>query len=146
MIDDELFDKFEQIQDLNVSEEMLGAYLEGNLSPTEIFEVESAMREDENLEVLANIDPSFDHADVDNFSDINEVDLPSIPDDSFIELDLEYPSALEIEDLEYAAASSMDDGHSYDENYTDNDIETTFGEEDDTSFDSSDDNNEIIYE
>ncbi len=35
MISDELLNKFDRIQDLPVSEEMLGAYMEGNLSPIE---------------------------------------------------------------------------------------------------------------
>lgn len=40
MIDEELLNKFDRIQDLPVSEEMLGAYLEGNLSESEIDDVE----------------------------------------------------------------------------------------------------------
>lgn len=41
MIDKELMSKFDRIQDLPVSEEMLGAYLEGNLSDSESIEVSS---------------------------------------------------------------------------------------------------------
>ena len=35
MIDEELLNKFDRIQDLPVSEEMLGAYMEGNTSDDE---------------------------------------------------------------------------------------------------------------
>lgn len=35
MIDEELLNKFDRIQDLPVSEEMLGAYMEGNLNDAE---------------------------------------------------------------------------------------------------------------
>lgn len=40
MIDEELLNKFDRIQDLPVSEEMLGAYIEGNLSGNEAGNVE----------------------------------------------------------------------------------------------------------
>lgn len=40
MIDDELMNKFDSIEDLPMSEEMLGAYLEGNLTEGEISDVE----------------------------------------------------------------------------------------------------------
>lgn len=39
MIDDELLNKFDRIQDLPVSEEMLGAYMENNLSAIESLQV-----------------------------------------------------------------------------------------------------------
>lgn len=40
MIDDELLAKFDRIQDLPVSEEILGAYLEDNLSAVENLQIE----------------------------------------------------------------------------------------------------------
>lgn len=46
MIDDELMKKFDSIEDLPISEEMLGAYLEGNLDSVEASHVEFAMSED----------------------------------------------------------------------------------------------------
>lgn len=39
MIDEELLNKFDRIQDLPVSEEMLGAYMENNLSAIESLQV-----------------------------------------------------------------------------------------------------------
>jgi hypothetical protein len=128
---------------------MLGAYLEDNLSPIEISEVESAIQEDENLEALANSDIDSEYnADIEPDSDDSfpeEFDLPLIPDDSFIELDLENPYNPEEDYEEYAAASAVDDGYTHDDSYNDDNVENTF-EDDDTSFDSSDDNSDISYE
>lgn len=45
MIDEELLNKFDRIQDLPVPEEMLGAYLEGNLNEEEERFVEFAMND-----------------------------------------------------------------------------------------------------
>lgn len=49
MIDDELLAKFDRIQDLPVSEEMLGAYLEGNLRGFEPREVQNLIEFDNNF-------------------------------------------------------------------------------------------------
>lgn len=54
MIDDELLNKFDRIQDLPVSEEMLGAYLEGNVAPNEAIQIESAMLQDTQLSDFIN--------------------------------------------------------------------------------------------
>lgn len=45
----ELLNEFESIQDLPVSEEMLGAYIEGNLNSEEILNVENAINSDLSL-------------------------------------------------------------------------------------------------
>lgn len=44
MIDDGLLNKFNHIRDLPVSEEMLGAYIEGNLSELEMDDVEMMLQ------------------------------------------------------------------------------------------------------
>lgn len=49
MIDDELLNKFDRIQDLPVSEEMLGAYMEGNLNSNEYAQIDSMFSEDSSL-------------------------------------------------------------------------------------------------
>ncbi len=49
MIDDELLAKFDRIQDLPVSEEILGTYLEGNLRGFELHEVQNLIEFDNNL-------------------------------------------------------------------------------------------------
>ena len=43
MIDDNLLAKFDRIQDLPVSEEMLGAYMEGNVDSCEASQIESVI-------------------------------------------------------------------------------------------------------
>lgn len=49
MISDELLSKFDRIHDLPVSEEMLGAYLEGNLMGSEFREVHNLIGNDHDL-------------------------------------------------------------------------------------------------
>lgn len=49
MINDELLAKFERIQDLPVSEEMLGAYMEGNVDSCEASQIESVISDDSAL-------------------------------------------------------------------------------------------------
>lgn len=49
MISDELLSKFNRIQDLPVSEEMLGAYMENRLDSFEASQIESAISEDTQL-------------------------------------------------------------------------------------------------
>lgn len=56
MIDEELLNKFDRIQDLPVSEEILGAYMEGNLDSNEYTQIDSMLSEDSNLyELVDNI-------------------------------------------------------------------------------------------
>lgn len=43
MIDDELLNKFDRIQDLPASEEMLGAYMEGNTNDEESLYIENLL-------------------------------------------------------------------------------------------------------
>lgn len=49
MIDDELLAKFDRIQDLPVSEEMLGAYIEGALNRSELSEIRSIISDSNDL-------------------------------------------------------------------------------------------------
>lgn len=53
MIDDELMKKIDSIEDLPISEEMLGAYLEGNLHGSEFREISNLIHENSNLSDLA---------------------------------------------------------------------------------------------
>ncbi len=52
MIDDELLAKFDRVQDLPVSEEMLGTYLEGNLHGAEFREVQNYIHDDSSVSSL----------------------------------------------------------------------------------------------
>lgn len=53
MIDDELLNKFDRIQDLPVSEEMLGAYMEGNLNDVESILVSNMLDSNPELSRLS---------------------------------------------------------------------------------------------
>ena len=50
----DLLAQFESIQDNEISEETLGAYLEGNLNPDEFIQVENAINQDDALSSLMN--------------------------------------------------------------------------------------------
>lgn len=147
MIDEELMNKFDRIQDLPVSEEMLGAYLEGNLSPIEAFDVELVIQEYDYLrDVLSsNNELESDSYDISIDSTLSDFTLPLIPDDSFIEFDLGKFSLPELEYFDYAAAYDIDDQYSYDDSCGGDIIDNPF-EDDEISFDSSDDNDIFDYE
>lgn len=54
MINDDLLNKFDSIEDLPVSEEMLGAYIEGNLQDNERAEVDSLIDHHQALQFLTD--------------------------------------------------------------------------------------------
>lgn len=108
MIDDELLAKFDRIQDLPVSEEMLGAYFEGNLGNSDSELVSNAISHDlflmnlsheaeitsevyemgsENPDVFFH-DDVIDLVDSDLFTDVHETIESSIPmSDDLLEID-----------------------------------------------------------
>lgn len=78
MISDELLNKFDRIEDLPVSEEMLGAYLEGTLDSFESANIESEISSDSHLSSFVE---SISHDDVTSILDNIEHQLfaPSYP-------------------------------------------------------------------
>lgn len=94
-----LLDKFDRIDDLPVSEEMLGAYLEGNLDPIEQGFVENSIESYPELSFIAEIEITpeeqilFDSGDFNNLvsEDVQSVQLDlvdsAIPINDFISLD-----------------------------------------------------------
>lgn len=52
MINDDLISKFNRIEDLPISEEILGAYIEGQTDPLETLEIENALDFDPDLSML----------------------------------------------------------------------------------------------
>jgi len=82
MIDDELLAKFDRIQDLPVSEEMLGAYLEDNLSAVENLQIEQQfIVNPEFLTFKSNIvseKPVLDSLPEEEFDNISLPDLPAL--------------------------------------------------------------------
>ncbi len=86
---DELISRFNDIQDLSVSEEMLGAYMEGKLDGTDFSEFADAIASDEALsDLLENVDM---HTEIQDTSDLDvsmfhsgiNADLPDITVDVF---------------------------------------------------------------
>ena len=102
MIDEELLSKFNRIEDLPVSEEMLGAYMEGNLHGSEFREVNNFILSDADtislmdtveadLNFIRDLDLSYQQgfigADVseDVFSEMNLPEISILGIDSLIE-------------------------------------------------------------
>ena len=77
MISDELLDKFDRIEDLPVSEELLGAYMEGNLNSFETSQMENIIAENAQLSDLV------DDISQDNISNILNNLEPQIFDPSY---------------------------------------------------------------
>lgn len=79
MIDEELLSKFDRIQDLPVSEELLGAYYEGKTTPSESLSIQSSISYDYSLQnILSNLSQDQDNSN--NYSFDGEIDFPQ---DSF---------------------------------------------------------------
>lgn len=92
MISDELLNKFDSIEDLPVSEEMLGAYIEGTLDSFESSQIESAISQDSLLsEFVDEISHDNTGSILDNLEHqildpsypvfISDLDLPNIDGD-----------------------------------------------------------------
>lgn len=88
MINDDLLRKFDSIDDLPVSEEMLGAYIEGNVNPMELSRIELEMSEDSDLlsfvkeleydssSILDNLEKQILDPDYPHF--LSDIQLPDI--------------------------------------------------------------------
>lgn len=82
MIDDELMKKFDSIEDLPISEEMLGAYLEGNLSPYESEMVHNEIDSDLSLmNLMHSVTSDIDSNLFFDSSLIDSIELPLINDE-----------------------------------------------------------------
>lgn len=75
MIDDELLNKFDRIQDLPVSEEMLGAYMEGNLNDAESILVSNMIDSNPDLSLLSYEVESYGNDALTDSSIIDQGDL-----------------------------------------------------------------------
>ena len=126
MINDELLDKFDKIQDLPVSEEMLGAYLEGNLSNEENEYVHDAIESDLTL---MNITFSVSRPIPDVFFEdivIDSIELPLINNEiNFDEPDIHNdPIDKPFDEPEIPSFPDLDDIPDVDESNTDEECET----------------------
>ncbi|MDY3857606.1 MAG: hypothetical protein SO006_01880 [Muribaculaceae bacterium] len=90
-IDEKLQEKFDRVEDLPVSEELYGAYLEGNLTNEEAAEVEAAIADSDlmaeiDVEMQTETDASADDVDpsddsaasADNTSDTDDTDTDAV--------------------------------------------------------------------
>lgn len=71
---DDLISRFGEIQDLPVSEELLGAYLEGNLDVYEMTEVSNLIYNDPSLKSMLN-DATLDNIYNNQIIETSEIDL-----------------------------------------------------------------------
>lgn len=101
MIDEELLNKFDRIQDLPVSEEMLGAYLEGNLRGSELREVHRYLHHEPFCREICN---EISNEDLIN---LNQLEIPILEDiDIFQNCNIVLPL---IDDYDVAACISYED-------------------------------------
>lgn len=103
-----------EIKSLPISEETLGAYLEGNLPEHERIEVEKLLENDSELSELVDEiqadDINYDESIYDYFPDFdNEFSLPEIPEVIDESDDLEIEVVDEIEDIDVIEDISDDD-------------------------------------
>lgn len=87
MIDEELMNKFDRIQDLPVSEEMLGAYLEGNLSEEEVSDIELMLQYQPYLSEISE-EVSQLYVSDSNFCDNTELIIPHLADSLNVSWDM----------------------------------------------------------
>ena len=136
MIDDELMKKFDNIEDLPISEEMLGAYLEGNLSDAESIVVNNTIDSFSELSSIITEIPSIDdfntfelyneEQDFDEGSVLDDFELPSIrslelgdipsicTDEFIIQSTLE--DVVKVDSVYHLEPSSLDDTQQFFEN------------------------------
>lgn len=83
MISDELLNKFNRIENLPISEEMLGAYMEGNLSDSEVSQVMSSINDSTYIADFIDSlgEPQLYENNSENFAD-DQIDFPD--EDFFI--------------------------------------------------------------
>lgn len=145
MIDDELLAKFDRIQDLPVSEEMLGAYLENSLDDTSLSAIEGLILNDESIQDILNSGIESDSVSLlgDIQYDMVNTDIIELPDVELYSDDIDGSSLTHQfnHDSIPFVASISDDINPLDEqiNYYNND---SFGDED--PFSSLEDDNDIL--
>ncbi len=105
MIDEELLNKFDRIQDLPVSEEMLGAYMEGNLNDAESILVSTMLDSNPDLSLLSYEVESYIN---DAFEDSSIIDQGDMFTSDFVLPAIETPQSVMIlptmsDDLEVGA-------------------------------------------
>lgn len=101
MIDEELLNKFDRIQDLPISEEMLGAYMEGNLNDAEKGTVSELIYDNPRINSLVSDCEGFSLDSNDIYhGPFEEFELPHVIDNNFY-----IPETMDLEDLETSIPS-----------------------------------------
>jgi hypothetical protein len=77
MISDELLNKFNRIEDLPISEEMLGAYVEGNLDFYEEINISSEIQNSEYLSDMMQDINSIYNFDPFHTAPISDIEIPT---------------------------------------------------------------------
>lgn len=89
MNNDNLFAKFNSIEDLPVSEELLGAYAEGNLRGAEYREVQNIISNDANLsELMGSVEQDSLFSETDLFNTFDN-SMGAINGDDYLHIDVE---------------------------------------------------------
>lgn len=119
MINEELLNKFDLIQDLPISEEMLGAYIEGHLSGTESSDIELMLQ---NQPLLSNVyNDLTQFTEIDSlFGDNNEFTDLSLVNflDSSVDVTFDHNNFnLDIHLLDFNLPSDEPDILGFDNNY-----------------------------
>lgn len=110
MISDELLHKFDCIKDLPVSEEMLGAYLEGNLHESEFREVHNFIQEDNAMcDLVDSIKSDFDDMNDFGISELPSIETSFASDDAFEDFELPEISSFGIESFVNPSSPLTDD-------------------------------------
>lgn len=78
MIDDELLSKFNSLEDLPISEEMLGAYIEGSLSYHECDQIEDILATNNDFALFFNDVSDYNEIFEDSF--VTNLDLSEVSD------------------------------------------------------------------
>lgn len=123
MIDEELLNKFARVQDLPVSEEMIGAYLEGKLSPIEAENFVDFIHDNRLVDdIMIDVDlQSTDFADL-NIDGLNDIEVPQVDEIALINSNINPHHIMTVSDYDNL-----------------NDVKKVFGEE------STDDNSSNPY-
>lgn len=137
---DDIIDRFNDIQELSVSEEMLGAYIEGNLNSYEMEQISESIQDDELLRAISEdiISTPFE-SDNNNLLDIEmHNENSSLINDETYSPDSMDSNIIEQDDL-MDHSSYIEESHYTNENESFEDYDVINGNDsyDDTNFDVS---------
>ena len=139
MID--LQDKFDELNDLPISEELLGAYAEGNLRGAEYREVQNLVTNDSSLsDLISSVEQDTSYLDLESYNPlssnmdlialndysalgIEDLELPNISPELFISaspLDCDFTLGFMLDDVEYDS-NDIDGNLPIDNDHNDND-------------------------